>query len=177
MKIAIFALVLIGTGAVTATTQSAYVGEASNEIKSLSPGEVKSLLQGDGMGFAKVAELNRFPGPRHVLDLKEELHLSEYQIAKTNLIFVKMQERAISLGTQLVEYERELDELFSSVQISTSTLDSLLLKIGETESRLRGAHLHAHLQMKEILSPHQVMMYDHLRGYSTAGGNHEHTHR
>jgi hypothetical protein len=31
------------------------------------------------MGMAKAAELNGYPGPRHVLDLSPELHLTDAQ--------------------------------------------------------------------------------------------------
>ena len=176
MKLIIIALILFGVSSVAASTQSPYVGEESNEIKSMSPSEINGLLQGNGMGFAKAAELNQYPGPRHVLDLAEQINLSSQQIEQTNRVFESMREKAINLGAQLVEYERKLDALFSSRQISASALDAILLKIGETRAMLRGAHLHAHLEMKKILSHHQVLMYDNLRGYSSGSGNHKHTH-
>ena len=176
MRFFIIALVLIGVGTVTASTQSPYLGEELNEIKSLSLDEINGLLQGEGMGFAKAAELNQYPGPKHVLDLAKQLHLSNEQIAQTNQIFEVMHKNATSLGAKLVEYEKELDSLFSSNQISATTLDTLLLKIGETRAKLRGTHLHAHLEMKQVLNHYQIMMYDDLRGYNNEGGNHEHSH-
>ena len=176
MKFVFIALILVGANSAIASTQSPYIGEESNEIKSLSSDEINGLLQGNGMGFAKAAELNQYPGPRHVLDLAEQLHLSNQQIVQTNQIFERMREKAVILGTQIVEYEKELDTLFSSDQITASKLDSLLLKIGETRAKLRGSHLHAHLEMKKILSHHQIMIYDNLRGYSNKSGKHEHSH-
>ncbi|MEM7561607.1 MAG: hypothetical protein AAF353_01020 [Pseudomonadota bacterium] len=176
MKYIVVALILAGASSTIASTQSPYMREELNEIKSLSPGEINGLLQGSGMGLAKTAELNQYPGPRHVLDLAEQLHLSDLQIAKTNHVFEEMRENAVVLGKQLVDYERKLETLFSSGRISASKLDSLLLKIGKTKARLRGTHLHAHLEMKKILSPHQIVVYDNLRGYSNGTGKHKHTH-
>lgn len=176
MKMVFVAWMLLCAGSAAAATLSPYSGEESYDIKSLSPGEIDGLLQGNGMGFAKAAELNRYPGPRHVLDLAEQLQLSSRQVAQTSQIFERMREKAIELGTQLVEYERQLDSLFTSNRVSTAELDALLLKIGETRARLRGVHLHAHLEMKKILSHHQVATYDSLRGYSNRSGNHEHSH-
>lgn len=176
MKTTLLAAMLSFAAAATAATQSPYSGEASNDIKALSPGEVDGLLRGDGLGFAKAAELNRYPGPRHVLDLAGPLRLSDRQLAQTNEIFEAMRAKAIELGTRLVEYERELDRLFASSRVSAAELDAMLLKIGETRARLRGVHLNAHLEMKEILSHHQVVMYDRLRGYANGSGNHEHGH-
>ena len=56
---------------------SSYAGQEMRAIKSLSPQEVADLLAGRGMGLAKAAELNHYPGPRHVLDLARELDLTE----------------------------------------------------------------------------------------------------
>jgi len=52
-----------------ATTNSPYSGQGKREIKSLSQQEITGYLHGKGLGYAKTAELNQFPGPRHVLDL------------------------------------------------------------------------------------------------------------
>ncbi len=176
MKITFVASMMLFTAVATAATQSPYSGEESNDIKALSPDEVDGLLRGDGLGFAQAAELNRYPGPRHVLDLAEQLRLSGRQLAQTNEIFETMRAKAIELGTRLVEYERALDRLFASDRVSAGELDAMLLKIGETRARLRGVHLAAHLEMKAILSHHQVVMYDRLRGYANGDENHEHGH-
>lgn len=161
---------------VHAATETGYVDDARNDIKALTPDEVQGLKQGQGMGFAKAAELNRYPGPRHVLDLADQLHLSGDQRDETLAIFEQMREQAVGLGTRPVEYERQLDTLFASARVSPSNLDSLLLRIGETRARLRGVHLRAHLEMKRVLSPHQVVMYDRLRGYGQGAGSHKHSH-
>ncbi|MEZ5584009.1 MAG: hypothetical protein R3F37_15845 [Candidatus Competibacteraceae bacterium] len=157
-------------------TSSPYVGEDSRKIKSLSDEDIDGLLTGKGMGFAKAAELNHYPGPRHVLDLANELQLSNHQISATNEIFEKMRQDAIRLGKDLIGHENKLDELFSSQKVSEESLEDVLLKIGEAQARLRGVHLSAHLEMKQLLSQHQIMMYDQLRGYSNGTGNHSHTH-
>lgn len=176
MKFIIIALLMIGSTPATASDPSPYVAEKSNEIKSLTPDEIDGLLQGKGMGLAKAAELNQYPGPMHVLDLAGDLQLSSQQIAQTRKIFEKMRETAISLGTELVQQERELEALFSSGRISAAELDSRLLKIGATKAKLRGAHLHAHLAMKDVLTHHQIVVYEELRGYSDGSHQHEHSH-
>jgi hypothetical protein len=60
-----------------AYSQSPYAGDETREIKALSPQEVSDLLAGKGMGFAKTAELNGFPGPAHVLELASQLQLRQ----------------------------------------------------------------------------------------------------
>ena len=50
-----------------------YAGQQARTVKALSEDEVKGFLEGAGMGFAKAAELNRYPGPMHVLENADEL--------------------------------------------------------------------------------------------------------
>lgn len=45
-----------------------YAGQQERMIKALSTSEIDGLKKGKGMGLAKAAELNHYPGPRHVLD-------------------------------------------------------------------------------------------------------------
>src|SRR5690348_13327169 len=43
-----------------------YAGQQARAIKALSEADVAALRGGEGMGLAKAAELNGYPGPRHV---------------------------------------------------------------------------------------------------------------
>jgi hypothetical protein len=45
-----------------------------------------ALLKGEGMGMAKAAELNGYPGPTHVLTLAKELALTESQLQQVTAI-------------------------------------------------------------------------------------------
>ena len=49
------------------------------------------------MRLAKAAELNGYPGPAHVLELAAQLDLTPEQKIKTEVLFKKMQARAIPL--------------------------------------------------------------------------------
>ena len=172
----VFAAVTITLSfAVFAEAQSPYSGQESREIKALSEQEVEAYLNGKGMGFAKAAELNQYPGPRHVLDMAGQLDLTEEQSKKTQAVFDTMKSTAITLGKQLVEKEQELDQRFANNSIDPASLEKLLLEIGTLQARLRFVHLNAHLEQKALLSKHQVQQYVELRGYAASHGN-EHTH-
>src|SRR5438034_1390401 len=95
---------------VASLAASPYVGQTSRSIKALSNDEVSDYLSGKGMGFAKAAELNGYPGPAHVLELANELDLSPAQKVKTQAIFERMQTTARVAGGRLVGEERKLDE-------------------------------------------------------------------
>lgn len=158
---------------------SPYAGEQQRRIKALSAADVQDLLAGRGMGLAKSAELNRYPGPAHVLELADRLGLSAEQKARTQAVFEAMQARARALGKALVEREAELDRLFASREISRARLESSLAEIARLQGELRGVHLEAHLAQAELLTAEQVATYAELRGYGGAdhaghGGGHRH---
>lgn len=162
---------------VTAVTESPYKGQQSRAIKALSQREIDGYLTGKGMGYAKAAELNDYPGPRHVLDLAKELALTAVQKKKSQAIFNTMKSSAVTLGKQLVGKEKELDRKFANRQIDASTLASLVSEIGVLEAKIRKVHLVAHLEQRKLLSRHQIQQYKQLRGYGSAHNiSHHHTH-
>ena len=56
-----------------------YAGQQARTIKALSDEDIAALRKGEGMGMAKAAELNGYPGPIHVLTLSSELKLTDSQ--------------------------------------------------------------------------------------------------
>jgi len=165
---ALLAGVLGGPG--PAGSQSPYAAQEAQDIKALSPREVSDLLAGEGMGLARAAELNGYPGPAHVLQLAESLRLDPEQRAKTEALFRKVKARAADIGRQLVEQERALDRLFSSRSMTPAVLASQLERIGSLQSELRRVHLETHLEQTALLSDTQIATYSRLRGYG--GGGH-----
>ncbi len=154
------------------TKRNPYVGEEMRSIKSLSNDDIAKYLNGEGMGLAKAAELNRYPGPKHVLELADRIGLSGEQKVKSEKAFDDMHVKAQTLGKQIVEKETALDKLFASGKITEEKLGSMLNDIGRLTGELRKTHLEAHLRMRKILSEEQVARYAELRGYSS-GMNHE----
>ncbi|HTK88948.1 MAG TPA: Spy/CpxP family protein refolding chaperone [Verrucomicrobiae bacterium] len=157
---------------------SPYAGQESRAIKALSPQEVEDLLTGRGMGLAKAAELNHYPGPRHVLELADQLGLSAEQRVETERIFEAMQAEAGRLGAEIVAGERALDARFAEGTITASELERLLEELGMRESRLRMVHLRAHLAQRDVLTPAQRQQYEVLRGYdgTSAPAHRGHSH-
>jgi Spy/CpxP family protein refolding chaperone len=156
----------------SAEPASPYAGQEHREIKALSVEEIQGYLSGSGMGFAQVAELNHYPGPRHVLDLAEPLQLSEEQRRHTQTLFEDMRTEAVRLGQQLVDKERHLDRLFAAGTISEAKLEELVADITTIRGQLRTVHLRAHLAQKHILTPEQLHRYDALRGYDVSSHHH-----
>jgi len=169
MNSLILTVAMIGVLTIAA---SPYRNFADRPIKAMSPEKIDALNTGKGAGYALVAELNGYPGPRHVLDLASELALTETQLSTTRDLFDRMQTEAIRLGKLIIVGERQLEEAFRQRKISEAVLFRLTEEIAETESRLRATHLKYHLAMVKILSNEQVIAYDRLRGYHAAAGKH-----
>jgi Spy/CpxP family protein refolding chaperone len=155
-----------------AASPSPYAGQQSREIKALSGAEQADLLAGKGMGLAKAAELNGYPGPAHVLELATDLALTAEQRARTQAVWQAMDARAKAIGQQVIDAERELDALFASKQVTRERLAAQLDRIGALQGQLRAVHLEAHLEQVRILTPEQTSRYAALRGYSGGGAAH-----
>ncbi|WP_261322983.1 Spy/CpxP family protein refolding chaperone [Rhizobium leguminosarum] len=145
---------------------SPYAQEAARDIKSLSETDVDELTRGGGWGFAKPAELNGYPGPSHVLQMKDRLGLTDDQLLKVQRAFDLMQARASEEGQVFVEAERELDAAFRSRAITESELRDLVAAAEASRSRLRFIHLAAHLEVTRLLDASQIAGYGKHRGYS-----------
>lgn len=145
------------------------------EIKALSPEQVAQYRAGEGMGFALAAELNHYPGPRHVLELADSLDLTEEQHRRIVAAFDMMRAQAIRLGERIIEQERLLDQAFRERSINERQLRRMTEEIGRLQGALRAVHLAAHLSVTRELTAQQVTRYERLRAYErSAGGEHRH---
>ncbi len=122
-------------------------------------------LNGEGMGLAKAAELNHYPGPRHVLDIADKLGLSPDQLTATRALFDDVHSKAQALGKQLLAREDELEALFHEQHADADKVRQLTAEIANLEGQLRALHLTAHIRQRALLSAEQVTKYDALRNY------------
>lgn len=168
---AVLALELALIGAATPLTaqhqhhmRSAYAGAGSDTVKTLTPQEVAGLLGGEGMGLARPAELNGYPGPRHVLDMADSLALTPEQVERTEAVFQAMHDRAVEIGRAIVDAEKGLDAGFAE-GADPAVLQDRVTELARLRGELRWIHLRAHFETAEILTLHQRHTYDRLRGY------------
>jgi hypothetical protein len=154
-----------------------YAGQQARSIKSLSDDEIAALRKGEGMGMAKAAELNGYPGPAHVLQLAVKLGLTEIQQRDVQAIFDRMSAAAKPLGGQLIAQEQALDQLFAKSEITPDRLAAATAAIAELQGRLRAVHLSAHLETRALLNADQIARYQQLRGYNASPApEHHHNH-
>lgn len=171
---ALSATLLAAPGAAQETHQherQPYAGLEGRDIKALSDQEQRDLLEGEGMGLALAAELNGYPGPKHVLELADSLSLDAGQRAGVEAVRQRMRERALELGRRIVHAEGELESLFAAGAATAAEVQERSEAIGRLRGRLRAVHLVAHLKTRLLLTDAQLRRYAELRGYA---GGHEH---
>lgn len=148
------------------STPSVYAGEETRLIKSLSEQDLDELARGGGWGLARAAELNGIPGPTHLLELADQIGLSEQQRQAIEAVRTQMQADAIAAGEQFIAAEQALDEAFQRGVPDAEDLQRLVMEAGEARADLRLVHLNAHLLSLPLLTDTQVAQYSVLRGYS-----------
>ena len=178
-SITVWVMVVFSGLSSTALAQSAqpYSGMQTRPIKALFDQQVADLKAGRGMGLALAAELNGYPGPSHLVELSDQLGLTTEQLSSLKEMFDAMKAETIPIGENIVAQEEELDRLFAENVISEHQLKAATENIGETQARLRNAHLRYHLQARAILQPSQIRRYAELRGYGAepqAPAHHKH---
>src|SRR5262249_15442650 len=92
------------------TLDSPYRQQAAAGLRGLSESEMSELRAGAGMGLARAAELNGYPGPKHVLDAVAggQLTVSAEQLQRIQKIFDAMKREAQRIGAKILERERQL---------------------------------------------------------------------
>lgn len=172
MKIALYFLAIFVLGVSAQADEakhshtSEYAGEEKRSIKGLSSDDIAELRRGGGWGLAKTAELNGVPGPAHLLEMKNQIPLSDDQILAIDEIYKQMKTQAILQGERLIALEGELERLFRSGSVTQDGLRSSLNRIAEARTQLRFTHLATHLKTSDILTRAQIGKYNELRGYS-----------
>lgn len=143
-----------------------YAGQESRDIKALSADEERGLAEGAGMGYAKAAELNGYPGPAHVLENAAALGLTAEQRRAVEFIMQAHKAEARALGAELLKRERELDQLFATRAATAAAIETKTFEIGLVQAKLRASHLKAHAATTALLKPEQVERYNRSRGYA-----------
>jgi len=167
---------LVAAGGAVHAQHQPYAGQQDRDIKGLSAKEIEQYRAGAGMGYAKAAELNHFPGPMHVLELADVLKLSPEQRTATKQLMDAHKAEARAIGVKLVEAERNLEALFRSGKVERGALAKAVGEAATLQGEYRLSHLETHRRMRGLLADAQVARYDELRGYAKPAGADAHRH-
>src|SRR5713226_3062585 len=99
----------------------------------LLPQEVEGLTKGEGMALAMAAELNGYPGPRHLLDAAAagQLDLRPDQHEALQRLYDGMLAEAKAKGQEILRAEEELALRFRHGRIDETGLREILGQIGQ----------------------------------------------
>lgn len=164
-------LAMLGAGSAGAQSHNPYAGQHERPIKALSEDDTRQYLAGAGMGYARAAELNNYPGPMHVLDLADQLELSAQQRDAIRQLMDEHKRDAREIGAKVVKAERSLDELFQKQDADRQALEQAVRQAASLQGEYRLSHLETHRRTRALLTSDQIAAYDRLRGH---GGNQKH---
>lgn len=128
--------------------------------------EREALEKGQGFGMALAADRNGYPGPKHILELKEPLKLTPRQEAAVTELMAGMKEKALARGREILAAEERLEEMFRSGR-SEAELREETYRIATLRAQLRWVHLETHVAARKLLTADQLNTYQRMRHSGT----------
>jgi Spy/CpxP family protein refolding chaperone len=123
----------------------------------------KNIATGRGFGMAFVADQNGYPGPLHVLELKDRLKLTAEQEAKAQTMLTAMFAESRPKSARLLDAEAKLRQLFASGQADEAAVRTAATAVETARTEVRLVHLMFHLKTRDLLSDEQRRLYHEAR--------------
>jgi Spy/CpxP family protein refolding chaperone len=139
-------------------------------LSGISESEKKALLAGSGLGAGMIAMQNGYPGPKHVLEMGDELGLTAEQKEEIGTLFAERKASFVDMGSELVKKDEELTAMFASGSVKTKDVEKLAREIGQLQGELRAGHLNAHVLTWEALTEAQREKLASMRGMHQGSG-------
>src|SRR5436309_4980873 len=169
VTLGVFAAVgLAGLTAGTTVTRAQHghggAGAQGHQVAQTCASEFDKVV-GDGRGFglAFAADQNGYPGPMHVLELRDRLKLSADQEAKARDLMHAMFAESRPKSARLLEAEAKLRRLFAERAADDATVRAAVAEVERARSEVRLVHLLAHLKTRDLLSEDQRRLYHEAR--------------
>ena len=152
-------------GAVASAQQAGHGGHASprHDAVACEADFREVIADGRGFGLAFAADRNGYPGPLHVLELKERLGLSAEQEARMHALLSAMFAEARPRGAALLEAEARLERLFAAGTAGEATMQAAVAEVERARSAVRLVHLRTHLATRDLLTDAQRRAYHEAR--------------
>jgi len=119
--------------------------------------------EGRGFGLAFAADQNGYPGPMHVLELKDRLQLTADQEAKAQALMQAMFAESKPKGARLLDAEAKLRRLFADRTADDPAVRAAVADVERARAEVRLVHLLAHLKTRAILTEDQRRIYHEAR--------------
>jgi Spy/CpxP family protein refolding chaperone len=123
----------------------------------------KVVAEGRGFGMAFAADQNGYPGPMHVLELKDRLKLTPDQEAKAQTLTHAMFSESKPKSARLLAAEAKLRGLFADRTADDAAVRAAVGEVERARSEVRLVHLLAHLKTRNLLTEDQRRIYHEAR--------------
>jgi len=121
------------------------------------------VSDGRGAGLAFAADQNGYPGPLHVPELKDRLHLTPEQETRTRGLLEAMFADARPRAARLAAAEARLQQIFADKTADAETVRAAVAEAERARAEVRLAHLLMHLRTHDLLTENQRQTYQRLR--------------
>lgn len=122
-----------------------------------------SVRDGRGFGMAFAADQQGYPGPLHVLELKDRLALTAEQEARAQALLASMYAESRPKSARLIAAERRLRDLFAARPPSEADVRAAVADAEAARAEVRLVHLAYHLKMRDALTEGQRRTYQEAR--------------
>src|SRR6058998_2484671 len=169
VMLGVFAAVgLAGLTAGTTVTRAQHAhggaGAQGHQVAQTCASEFEKVVgEGRGFGMAFAADQNGYPGPMHVLELKDRLKLTADQEAKAQALMQAMFAESKPKSAQLLEAEAKLRRLFADRSADDAAVRAAVGEVERARSQVRLVHLLAHLKTRGLLTEDQRRIYHEAR--------------
>jgi Spy/CpxP family protein refolding chaperone len=123
----------------------------------------KVVAEGRGFGMAFAADQNGYPGPMHVLEVKDRLKLTPDQEAKAQTLMHAMFSESKPKSARLLAAEAKLRGLFADRTADDAAVRAAVGEVERARSEVRLVHLLAHLKTRDLLTEDQRRIYHEAR--------------
>ncbi|HMH49708.1 MAG TPA: periplasmic heavy metal sensor [Candidatus Acidoferrum sp.] len=158
---------IVGSGAADAQHGAAHAGAEAVPhhalVQTYEKALEQNLAEGRGFGMAFAADQNGYPGPLHVLELKDRLKLTADQEARMQAMLAAMFAESRPKSARLLESEAKLRQLFTRGQADEAAVRTAVAEVEKIRTEVRLVHLLTHLKTREVLSEEQRRLYHDAR--------------
>src|SRR5881296_4111106 len=153
-----------GTTATRAQHAHGGAGAQGHQVAQTCASEFEKVVgEGRGFGIAFAADQNGYPGPMHVLELKDRLKLTTDQEAQMQALMHAMFAESKPKSAQLLEAEAKLRRLFADRSADDAAVRAAVGEVERARSQVRLVHLLAHLKTRGLLTEDQRRIYHEAR--------------
>jgi Spy/CpxP family protein refolding chaperone len=121
------------------------------------------VSEGRGFGMAFAADQNGYPGPMHVLELRDRLKLTTDQEAKARALMHAMFAESKPKSARLLDAEATLRRLFADRTADDTAVRAAVAEVERARGEVRLLHLLAHLRTRDLLTEDQRRIYHEAR--------------